>query len=147
MNPTRIYFIRNANRSRILATLAVQRHDAQSIRFAWAVASSKEKSPSRAMGRKHALARLNLLGEAYVNNQIKEIHWIDAKFSGDRLILASIVEHKDLIKTLRSTLIENLTEQAYRSQHNNIFKDIYHIVDDYLDLFARLREDCVHGKF
>jgi len=159
MNATRAYFIRTRNRNRILATLVCrivgrpaagdQTLNVPHLAFGISRASAEESSPSRKIGRLIATERLE---QAVTDN--KNVFTVsyrrDIKDTPD-LMIAGILELSQVVPTLNRLLLcdswripQTIPNWCWRQDPNCFDSDH---VDQYLDMFCKIRNSVEKGAF
>ena len=147
VNATRTYFIRTRNRNRILATL-VCRIVGGKLAFGISRASAEESSPARKVGRQIATERLERA--VADNGSVFTVSYRRDVENAPDLLIAGLLDISQVVGTLRRLLLDDY--QIGRSipswcwkQDEDCFSADH--VDQYLDMFCKIRNSVEKGTF
>ena len=153
MSPTRTYFIRTRNRSRILETLICQIVDGK-LAFGLARAPASDSSPSRKQGRADATKRLEAVLKAYANGNKFVYRSPHAKRDDPALVntlddvMGGILPVEEVVPTLYRLLLSNIhLYPCVPSWALNQDEECLGNVNSYHDMLCKLRNCVEAGKF
>ena len=138
-NKVRIYFIRSANRRRILATFAVKCIEFNRLAIAIAVANPVDHSPSRSEGRKYALERLDFV-LAQWKAGFKTLPRMDRVKGTEGFAVGGVCELNEIVPFMTRLTFDNVppaTPKWLLKQEPFALDSLY----EYTDLFCKIRGD------
>jgi hypothetical protein len=151
-NPTRTYFLRTRNRSRILATLVCQIVDGR-LAFGIAKAPRSESSPSRKDGRATATRRLSEALAAFQNGEKFVYRRPHAKRDdpsnpprGQFDVMGGVLNLEEVVPTLHDLLLVDLFVYVPEWAVEQDGDCLGHL-PSYHDMLCKLRNCVERGKF